>query len=85
MGQQNHDLGLMEEEIGFGLFRTLVERIPWEAVLRGQGAQEDWTLLRKEVLQAEEQPIPMCHKPMQGRLAWMNSKLPLGVREQQRV
>ena len=38
---------------GFGLFRTLVERIPWEAVLRGEGAQEGWTFLRKEVVQAE--------------------------------
>lgn len=85
MAQQNPDLGLVEEEIGCGLFRTLVERIPWEAVLRGQGAQEGWTFLRKEVLQAEEQPIPMCHKLVQGGLAWMNSKLPLGLREEQRV
>lgn len=27
----------------------------------------------------------MCCKPVQGRLAWMNSKLPLGFRKQQSV
>lgn len=27
----------------------------------------------------------MCWKLVQGRLAWMNSKLPLGLREEQRV
>lgn len=70
---------------GLGLFRPLGERIPWEAVLRGQGAQEGWTFLRKEVIQVEKEPIPMCCKLVQGRLARMNSKLPLGLREEQRV
>lgn len=36
-------------------------------------------------MQAEEEPIPMCLKPVQERLAWMNSKLPLGLRKKQRV
>ena len=26
----------------FNLLRTMVERFPWEAVLEGMGAQEDW-------------------------------------------
>lgn len=26
--------------VGFGLFRSLVDRLPWEAVLKGEGVQE---------------------------------------------
>ena len=26
----------------FGLFQTVVERVPWEVVLEGMGAQEGW-------------------------------------------
>jgi len=26
---------------GFGLFRILVERVPWERVLKGKGVQEN--------------------------------------------
>lgn len=32
-----------------------------------------------------KEPITMCCKLVQGRLARMNSKLPLGLREEQRV
>ncbi|PKU32032.1 rna-directed dna polymerase from mobile element jockey-like [Limosa lapponica baueri] len=34
----------------FGLFRSLVDRVPWEAVLKGKGVQEGWTFFKKEVL-----------------------------------
>jgi len=27
----------------FGLFKRLVGRVPWEAVLKGKGVQEGWT------------------------------------------
>lgn len=27
----------------FGLFRTPVERVPWEAVFKGKELREDWT------------------------------------------
>jgi len=37
----------------FGLFRTLVERLPWERVLKGKEVQEGWTLFWKEVLKAQ--------------------------------
>ena len=30
----------------FGLFRTLVERVPWETVLKGKGVQEGWTFFK---------------------------------------
>lgn len=44
-----------------------------------------WTFLRKEVIEVEQKPIAMCRKLVQGRLACVNSKLPLGLREEQRV
>jgi len=46
----------------FGLFRTLVERVSWKRVLKGKGVQAGWTFLKEEVLKAQEQAVPMCHK-----------------------
>ncbi|PKU28704.1 rna-directed dna polymerase from mobile element jockey-like [Limosa lapponica baueri] len=34
----------------FGLFRGLVDGVPWEAVLKAKGVQEGWTFFKKEVL-----------------------------------
>ncbi|KAK4810917.1 hypothetical protein QYF61_013325 [Mycteria americana] len=42
----------------FGLFRRLVERVPWEASLMGKGVQEGWTFFKEEVLKAQEQAVP---------------------------
>jgi len=44
----------------FGLFRSLVDRVPWEAVLKGKGVQEGWTFFREEVLKVQQQAVPMC-------------------------
>lgn len=41
----------------FGLFRRLVERVPWEAVLRSKGIQEGSAFFKKEILKALEQAI----------------------------
>jgi len=46
----------------FGLFRMLVESVPWERVLKGKGVQAGWTFFKEEVLKAQEQAVPMCHK-----------------------
>lgn len=46
----------------FGLFRSLVNKVPWETVLKGRGVQEGWTFSRKEVLKAQEQTVPMYWK-----------------------
>jgi len=43
----------------FGLFRNMVDRVPWEAVLEGKGLQEGWTLFKEEVLKVQEQAVPM--------------------------
>ncbi|KAK4829846.1 hypothetical protein QYF61_006856 [Mycteria americana] len=42
----------------FGLFRRLVERVPWEAALKGKGVQEGWTFFKEEVLKAQEHAVP---------------------------
>jgi len=44
--------------VDFELFRTLVERIPWDSVLKGEGLQEGWVLLKKKVLKTQEKAVP---------------------------
>ncbi|GAB0183898.1 hypothetical protein GRJ2_000855100 [Grus japonensis] len=41
----------------FGLFRRLVDRVSWEAVLKGKGVQEGWTFFRKEILKALQRDL----------------------------
>ena len=48
------------QRAGFGLFRSLIDRVPWEAVLKGKGVQEGWTFFKKEILKVQEQAVPMC-------------------------
>ena len=64
-----------------GLLRTLVERVPWETVLKGKGVQEGWTFFKEEVLKAQEQAVPVCHKTnwWGRRPAWLNRELLLGL------
>ncbi|KAK4826062.1 hypothetical protein QYF61_005021 [Mycteria americana] len=71
----------------FDLFRTLVERVPWETVLKSKGVQGGWAFFKKEILKAQEQAVPMCHKTNQQgrRLAWPNRELLLGLRKKRRV
>ena len=69
------------------MFRQLLDRIPWETVLKGIGVQESWTLFKKEVLMAQEQAVPRCYKRSrcQRRLPWLNRELWLQLREKSRV
>ncbi|KAK4828839.1 hypothetical protein QYF61_000896 [Mycteria americana] len=71
----------------FGLFRRLVERVPWEAALMGRGVQEGWTLFKEEVLKAQERAVPRCRKmSRQGRRpAWLTRELWLELRKKRRV
>jgi len=66
----------------FGLFRMLVDRVPWEKVLKDKGVQTGWTFFKEKVLKAQEQAVPMCHKTnWQGRrMALLNRELLLGLR-----
>ncbi|KAK4818853.1 hypothetical protein QYF61_020072 [Mycteria americana] len=47
--------------VDFGLFRRLVDRVPWEAALTGKGVQEGWTFFKEEVLKAQEQAVPRAN------------------------
>ncbi|KAK4811015.1 hypothetical protein QYF61_015719 [Mycteria americana] len=71
----------------FGLFRRLVEGVPWEAALKGKGVQEGWTFFKEEVLKAQERAVPRCRKTSwQGRRpAWLNRELWLELRKKRRV
>ncbi|RMC12280.1 hypothetical protein DUI87_09792 [Hirundo rustica rustica] len=46
----------------FGLFRKLIQSIPWEAALKNKGVQESWACLKTEILRAQEQTVPVCGK-----------------------
>jgi len=46
----------------FGLFRMLVERVPWERVLKGKVVQQGWTFFKEEVFKAQEQAVSVCRK-----------------------
>ncbi|KAK4815716.1 hypothetical protein QYF61_006754 [Mycteria americana] len=71
----------------FGLFRRLVERVPWEAALMGKGVQEGWTFFKEEVLKAQEWAVPRCRKTSRRgrRPAWLNRELWLELRKKRRV
>ena len=46
----------------FNLFRTMVERVPWEVVLESVGAQEGWEYFKETVLKVQDLTIPMSQK-----------------------
>lgn len=72
---------------GFGLFRSLADRIPLEAVLKGKGGQEGWTCPRKEIVKAQEQAVPVCQQMSwrARRLTWMKRELWLELQEKRKV
>uniref|UniRef100_A0A8B9ZSS9 Reverse transcriptase domain-containing protein n=1 Tax=Anas zonorhyncha TaxID=75864 RepID=A0A8B9ZSS9_9AVES len=71
----------------FGLLRTLVGGVPWEAVLKGRGVQKGWALFKRQILMAQERSIPMRPKMSQRgrRPAWLNRELWLELRRKKRV
>ncbi|XP_066858563.1 LINE-1 reverse transcriptase homolog [Anser cygnoides] len=71
----------------FELLRTLVGRVPWEAVLKGRGVQEGWALLKKEIVMAQERSVPTCPKTSwRGRRpAWLNRELQLVLSRKKKV
>lgn len=36
--------------------------VSWDSELKGDGFQESWSFLRKEVLEVQEQSVPLCCK-----------------------
>uniref|UniRef100_A0A8B9TL00 Reverse transcriptase domain-containing protein n=2 Tax=Anas TaxID=8835 RepID=A0A8B9TL00_ANAPL len=71
----------------FGLLRTLVGGVSWEAVLKGRGVQEGRALFKRQILMAQERSVPMCPKMSQRgrRPAWLNRELWLELRRKKRV
>jgi len=49
--------------------------------LEGKGVQEVWTFFSKEVLKAQEQPVPTCRETNRWarRPAWLNREVLLGL------
>lgn len=64
----------------FGIFRSLVDAVPWKAFLKGKEVQEGWMFLKKEILKAQELDDPMCQKINEWRLSWLNRELWLECR-----
>jgi len=46
----------------FGLFKQLLEEIPWDRVLEGKGAQDSWLAFKICFFQAQDQSIPAGRK-----------------------
>ena len=62
------------KRVDFDLFWMLVALVPWELLLKDKGVQEAWMLLKMEILKAQEQAVPECHKASHRgrRPVWMN-------------
>ena len=58
------------QRANFDLFRELVAQVPWESLLKGKGVQEAWTLLKTEILKAQEQAVPECRKASRREDDW---------------
>ena len=48
------------QRANFFLFRSLVDRVPWQAVLKGHGVQVGWTFFKKVILKVQDWAVPMC-------------------------
>ncbi|XP_064908670.1 uncharacterized protein LOC135578557 [Columba livia] len=71
----------------FCLFRSLVQSIPWETMLKNKGGQEGWTCFKQVILSAQEQAIPVCRKASwRGRQpAWLNREILNEIRNKKRL
>ncbi|XP_072186656.1 uncharacterized protein [Excalfactoria chinensis] len=69
------------------LFRRLIGAVPWRSVLANKGVQDGWSLLKKEVLKAQERVVPLSRKMSRWRRrpAWMNRELFLRLREKKGI
>ena len=71
----------------FNLFRTMVERVPWEVVLESVGAQEGWEYFKETVLKVQDLTIPMSRKMSRRarRPGWLNRDLWLDLKNKRKV
>ncbi|KFP87718.1 hypothetical protein N310_01981, partial [Acanthisitta chloris] len=61
----------------FGLFKDLLDRVPWDEVLEGRGAQECWLIFKDQLLQAQDRCIQTWRKLRKNvrRPLWMNNEV----------
>lgn len=71
----------------FSLFRTLIDRVPWELVLKSEGVQKGWMCFKNQLLNIQGQALPICREAsgQRKRLAWLNRELWLELREKKRI
>jgi len=71
----------------FGLFKDLLEGIPWARALEGRAVQESWLLFKHHFLHAQEQCIPLRKKPRKRgkRPAWMSREILVELRQKRKV
>ena len=71
----------------FNLFRTLVERVPWEVVLESVGAQEGWEYFKETVLKVQDLTIPKAWKTSRWvrRSGGLNRDLWLDLKNKRKV
>ena len=50
------------QRANLNLLRTMVERVPWEVLLEGVGAQEGWQYFPEVILKVQELTIPRSWK-----------------------
>ncbi|TRZ14243.1 hypothetical protein HGM15179_012868 [Zosterops borbonicus] len=55
----NKTFALDFQRADFGLFKGLIQRVPWEEALKNKGVQENWVLFKTEFLRAQEQTVPV--------------------------
>ncbi|RMC12029.1 hypothetical protein DUI87_11162 [Hirundo rustica rustica] len=46
----------------FGLFRRLIQRVPWEAALKNKGVQESWSCFKTEIFEGTGTDCPCVPK-----------------------
>ena len=71
----------------FQLFRELVNKMPWETVLKSEVVEQSWQIFKEAFLRAQELSIPRCRKSgKEGkRPAWLNQDLLVKLKSKKRM
>ena len=67
----------------FNLFRTMVERVPWEVVLENMGTQEGREYFKEDILEVQKLTIPKENKST-GKKARLVEQRPLAGSQEQK-
>ena len=73
--------------VKFRLFKELLDKIPWEAVLRDKGVKESWLLFKDAFLRTQELSVPQNKKAgRRSRIpAWLGKDLLVRLREKKGI